>query len=51
MLLNDSIAEIADVEKVNSDFKNGIVIVNYKTEEALLEVKKTIEKEGYKVVG
>lgn len=51
MLLNDSIAEIADVEKVNSDFKNGIVVVNYKTDEALLEVKKTIEKEGYKVVG
>jgi copper chaperone CopZ len=51
MLLNDSISEIDGVEKVSSDFKNGIIVVNCKTDETLLKVKKIIEKEGYKVIG
>ena len=49
MLLVDNISEIAGVEQVNANSKSGIVTVKYDNEEALNNVKKTIEKEGYKI--
>jgi copper chaperone CopZ len=51
MLLTDSISEITGVEKVSADFKKGTVTVSMKDERMLEEVKKAIEKEGYKVLG
>ncbi len=50
MLLVDSISEIAGVEQVNANSKIGIVTVKYDNEEALNKVKKTIEKEGHRII-
>ncbi len=50
MLLTDSISAIKGVEKVNADSKKGTVNVIYGDQSILESVKKTIEKEGYKVV-
>ncbi len=50
MLLTDSISEIKGVKKVNADSKKGTVTLSYSDESILETVKKTIDKEGYKVV-
>ncbi|MEW6721758.1 MAG: heavy metal-associated domain-containing protein [Candidatus Micrarchaeota archaeon] len=50
ILLTDSISEIEGVEKVSADHKGGTVSVSVKDDAALAEVKKTIEKEGYRVL-
>lgn len=50
MLLSDSISEINGIEKVSADSKKGEIKVTYKSETILTEVKKTIEKEGYRVM-
>ena len=50
MLLTDSISEIKGIEKVSADSKKGEVVVNYSNESLINEIKKTIEKEGYKVI-
>jgi copper chaperone CopZ len=50
MLLSDSISEIKDVEKVSADFKKGTVTVTVKDERMFEDVKKAIEKEGYRVL-
>ena len=49
MLLSDIISEINGVEKASADSKKGIVVVRCKDESVLGEVKKAIEKEGYRV--
>jgi copper chaperone CopZ len=49
MILSDSISEINGVEKVSADSKKGIVTVSCRDENTLNEIKKAIEKEGYKV--
>ena len=49
MILNDSISEIKEVEKVNSDFQKGQVVIIYSSDSVLEEVKNVIKKEGYKV--
>ena len=51
MLLNDSISELKGVQKVVADSKRGTVKVSLVDESAFALVKKTIENEGYKVVG
>ncbi len=51
MLLGDSISEIKGVESVVADSRKGIVRVSLADESALALVRKTIEKEGYRVVG
>jgi copper chaperone CopZ len=50
ILLTDSISEIKGVEKVSADFKKGTVTVTVKDDRMLDDVKKAIEKEGYKVL-
>ena len=50
MLLSDSILEIKGVQKVSADSKRGTVTLSYSGESILETVKKTIDKEGYKVV-
>ena len=50
MLLADSISEIKGVEKVNADSKKGTVTVSLQNDSILDNIKKTIEKEGYKVI-
>jgi copper chaperone CopZ len=50
MLLTDSISEINGVEKVSADHKGGMVRVSVRDERVLDEVRKTISREGYKVV-
>ncbi|VVB66339.1 Heavy-metal-associated domain protein [Candidatus Gugararchaeum adminiculabundum] len=51
MLIADSLGEISGVANVKIDHKKGTVNFSYEREEAVAEVKKAIEKEGYKVVG
>jgi copper chaperone CopZ len=51
MLLSDLISEITGVEKVSADSKKGTVTVSLRDPAALEDVKKTVEKEGYNVVG
>ena len=51
MLLGDSIGEIRGVGKVVADSRNGTVRVSVSDESSLALVKKTIEREGYKVIG
>jgi copper chaperone len=50
ILLADSISEIKGVENVSADSGKGAVTVSLRDESLLALVKKTIEKEGYKVV-
>ncbi|MBI5223918.1 heavy-metal-associated domain-containing protein [Candidatus Micrarchaeota archaeon] len=51
MLLVDSISQISGVEKVSADSKTGKVVVQYKDESVLAQVKLAIQKENYKVIG
>ena len=50
VLLSDSIGEINGVANVKADSLQGTVKVDYANEGVLSEVKKVIEKEGYKVI-
>lgn len=51
MLISDSVSEIKGVERVSADGGSGLVKVSIEDESLLDQVKKVIEKEGYKVVG
>lgn len=50
MILSDSISEIPGVEKVSADSKTGKVVVGYKDNAVLTQVKIAIQKENYKVI-
>ena len=49
MLLKDSIGDLKGVEKVDADYKKGVVQVRFDKVETLKQVKKAIAKEGYQV--
>lgn len=50
MLLNDVVSEIAGVKVIDVQSKTGKVTFEYEAAEAVEQVKKAIEKEGYRVV-
>jgi copper chaperone CopZ len=49
ILLKDVVSEIKGVEVVSSDFEKGIIKVKFSGDK-FWEIKKAIEKEGYKVI-
>ena len=49
ILLVDVLSEINGIGNVVVDHKKGTVIFSYSDESSILEVKKAIETEGYKV--
>jgi len=50
ILLEDSISEIKGAKVLSADHKSGQIKVNIENESLLSEIKKVVEKEGYKVV-
>ena len=51
MLLSDVLSEIKGVSRVSADSKKNTVSVSLDDDGLLDQVKKAIQKEGYKVLG
>ena len=50
ILLEDSISEIKGAKVLGADYKKGEIRVSLENESLLNQIKKIVEKEGYKVV-
>ena len=50
ILLEDSISEIKGAKVLSADHKKGEIKVSLEDESLLGQIKKIVEKEGYKVV-
>ncbi|HZX20570.1 MAG TPA: heavy metal-associated domain-containing protein [archaeon] len=50
ILLEDSISEIKGARVISADHKSGTIKVVLEKESIFVDVKKAVEKEGYKVV-
>ena len=50
ILLEDSISDIKGAKVLSADHKKGEIKVTIENDSLLSEIKKVVEKEGYKVV-
>ena len=50
ILLEDSISEIKGAKVLSADHKKGEIRVSLEDESLMSQIKKIVEKEGYKVV-
>ena len=50
VLLEDSISEIKGAKVLSANYKKGEIKVTLENESLISEIKKVVEKEGYKVV-